>query len=139
MRSARWRLKAGNSKRSSIHARWPRQRERRHQDHQHTALAQVSHEVASLLEALARVQDGDQQLRRLQETLNQNLATLAGAGTVVTLDAGGIAASAPVVTGGVEGPVAGSWPFTRADGCPMLGPWAWAPAACDVAAAPTSA
>ena len=65
--------------------------------------------------------------------------TLAGAGTVATLDAGGIAASAPVVTGGVEGPVAGSWPFTRADGCPMLGPWAWAPAACDVAAAPISA
>lgn len=48
---------------------------------QQTSLAQISHELANLLEALARVQDDDKQLRRLQETLNQNLTTLAGAGT----------------------------------------------------------
>jgi biopolymer transport protein ExbB/TolQ len=48
---------------------------------QQTALAQVSQGVAGLLEALARLQEDDKHLRRLQETLNQNLATLAGAGT----------------------------------------------------------
>jgi hypothetical protein len=48
---------------------------------QQTALAQVSQAVASLLEALAHLQDDDKHLRRLQETLNQNLAALAGAGT----------------------------------------------------------
>jgi hypothetical protein len=48
---------------------------------QQTALAQISHEIAGLLEGLTRLQDDDKQLRRLQETLNQNLAALAGAGT----------------------------------------------------------
>src|SRR5262249_52120682 len=48
---------------------------------QQTALVQVSQGVASLLESLAHLQDGDKHLRRLQETLNQNLAALAGAGT----------------------------------------------------------
>ena len=48
---------------------------------QQTSLAQVSHGVAGLLESLAHLQDGDKQLRRLQETLNQNLAALAGSGT----------------------------------------------------------
>jgi biopolymer transport protein ExbB/TolQ len=48
---------------------------------QQTSLSQVSQGVAGLLEALARLQDGEKQIRRLQETLNQNLAALAGAGT----------------------------------------------------------
>jgi biopolymer transport protein ExbB/TolQ len=48
---------------------------------QQTSLAQVSQGVAGLLEALARLQEGEKQVRRLQETLNQNLAALAGAGT----------------------------------------------------------
>ena len=53
-------------------------------------------------------------------------------------DPDGYTANAPFVTGGVEGPVAGSWPVTCAGGCPMLA-WAWTPAACAVAAAPISA
>jgi biopolymer transport protein ExbB/TolQ len=48
---------------------------------QQNSLAQVSQGVAGVVEALARLQDGDKHLRRLQETLNQNLAALAGAGT----------------------------------------------------------
>jgi biopolymer transport protein ExbB/TolQ len=48
---------------------------------QQTSLSQVSQGVAGLLESLARLQEGDKLLRRLQETLNQNLASLAGAGT----------------------------------------------------------
>jgi biopolymer transport protein ExbB/TolQ len=48
---------------------------------QQTSLAQVSQGVAGLLENLAHLQDGDKQLRRLQETLSQNLAALAGTGT----------------------------------------------------------
>lgn len=48
---------------------------------QQAALAQVSQGVAGLLDGLARLQDGEKQVRRLQETLNQNLAALAGAGT----------------------------------------------------------
>lgn len=48
---------------------------------QQSSLAQVTQGVAGLLEMLARLQDGEKHLRRLQETLNQNLAALAGAGT----------------------------------------------------------
>jgi len=48
---------------------------------QQAALAQVNQGIAAQLEALAHLQDGEKGLRRLQETLNQNLATLAGAGT----------------------------------------------------------
>src|SRR5260370_9434354 len=48
---------------------------------QQTSLAQVSQGLAGLLETLTHLQDDDKQLRRLQETLNQNLAALAGAGT----------------------------------------------------------
>jgi biopolymer transport protein ExbB/TolQ len=48
---------------------------------QQACSAQVSQGMAGLLETLTHLQDGDKQLRRLQETLNQNLATLAGAGT----------------------------------------------------------
>jgi biopolymer transport protein ExbB/TolQ len=48
---------------------------------QQSSLSQVSQGVAGLLESLARLHEGDKQLRRLQETLNQNLASLAGAGT----------------------------------------------------------
>ncbi len=48
---------------------------------QHEALAQMSQQVAGLLEGLTHLQDDDKQLRRLQEALNQNLAALAGAGT----------------------------------------------------------
>ncbi|HLJ94207.1 MAG TPA: MotA/TolQ/ExbB proton channel family protein [Gemmataceae bacterium] len=49
-------------------------------EHQ-TGVAQIGKELARLLEGLTRLQDDDHQLRRLQETLNQNLAALAGAGT----------------------------------------------------------
>src|SRR5262249_18364960 len=42
---------------------------------QQTALGQVTQGLAGLLETLAQLHDGDKQLRRLQETLNQNLAT----------------------------------------------------------------
>src|SRR5205807_1968447 len=48
---------------------------------QQTSLAKISHEMAGLLDALARLQDDGKQLHGLQETLNQNLAALAGAGT----------------------------------------------------------
>jgi predicted nucleic acid-binding Zn-ribbon protein len=47
---------------------------------QQASLAQVTQAVAAQVEALASLQEGDKHLRRLQETLNQNLATLAGAG-----------------------------------------------------------
>jgi hypothetical protein len=47
---------------------------------QQQALAQVSREIADLLGRLGELRDEDKQLRRLQETLNQNLAALAGAG-----------------------------------------------------------
>jgi biopolymer transport protein ExbB/TolQ len=48
---------------------------------QQAGLAQVTQAVSTQVEALARLQEGDKHLRRLQETLNQNLAALAGAGT----------------------------------------------------------
>jgi biopolymer transport protein ExbB/TolQ len=48
---------------------------------QQAALAQVAEGVARQVEALAGLQEGDKHLRRLQDTLSQNLATLAGAGT----------------------------------------------------------
>jgi hypothetical protein len=49
-------------------------------EHQ-AVLAQVAQGVAAQVEALAHLQDSEKDLRQLQETLNQNLATLAGAGT----------------------------------------------------------
>jgi hypothetical protein len=48
---------------------------------QQASLAKVAQAVAGQVEALAQLQQGDKNLRRLQETLNQNLAVLAGAGT----------------------------------------------------------
>jgi biopolymer transport protein ExbB/TolQ len=47
---------------------------------QQAALAQVAEGVARQVQALSRLQDGESHLCRLQETLNQNLAALAGAG-----------------------------------------------------------
>ncbi len=47
---------------------------------QQAALAQVAQGVADQVEALTRLQNSDMHLRRLQETLNQNLAALAGTG-----------------------------------------------------------
>jgi biopolymer transport protein ExbB/TolQ len=48
---------------------------------QQAALVQVSQRVTQQVEALAGLQEGDKQLRHLQEMLNQNLASLAGAGS----------------------------------------------------------
>jgi hypothetical protein len=48
---------------------------------QQAALAQVAQSISAQVEALGQLHEGDKSLRRLQETLNQNLATLAGAGT----------------------------------------------------------
>jgi biopolymer transport protein ExbB/TolQ len=47
---------------------------------QRDALAKVTAGLAGPLETLAKVQEGEKQLIRLQEVLNQNLSTLAGAG-----------------------------------------------------------
>jgi hypothetical protein len=47
---------------------------------QQTGLTQVAHGVAAQIEALAQLQEGEQQLIRMQEALNQNLAALSGAG-----------------------------------------------------------
>ncbi len=47
---------------------------------QQAAMTKVTQTFAAQVEALARLQEGDRHLRRMQETLNQNLATLAGAG-----------------------------------------------------------
>ena len=47
---------------------------------QQTGLTQVAHGVAAQIEALAQLQEGEQQLLRLQESLNQNLSALSGAG-----------------------------------------------------------
>ena len=47
---------------------------------QQAGLAQIAQGMAAQAEALARLQDGETHLRRLQETLDQNLATLAGTG-----------------------------------------------------------
>jgi biopolymer transport protein ExbB/TolQ len=46
-----------------------------------SAARQTIEAISEQLQAVAQLQEGDQHLRRLQETLNQNLATLAGAGT----------------------------------------------------------
>jgi biopolymer transport protein ExbB/TolQ len=47
---------------------------------QRDALTKLTTGLSGPLETLARVQEGEQQLLRLQEVLNQNLSTLAGAG-----------------------------------------------------------
>jgi biopolymer transport protein ExbB/TolQ len=47
---------------------------------QHAAAGQIIQSLAGQLQALRELQEGDKHLRRLQETLSQNLATLAGAG-----------------------------------------------------------
>src|SRR5205807_1550371 len=47
---------------------------------QRDALTKVTAGLSGPLETLARVQEGEKQLLRLQEVLNQNLSTLAGAG-----------------------------------------------------------
>jgi biopolymer transport protein ExbB/TolQ len=47
---------------------------------QQAALANVAQALASQTEAVARLQDGEKQLIRLQDVLNQNLKALAGAG-----------------------------------------------------------
>jgi MotA/TolQ/ExbB proton channel family len=44
-------------------------------------LAQVAQSVAAQVSGLAALQESEQQLHRLQQTLNQNLAALAGAGS----------------------------------------------------------
>ncbi len=47
----------------------------------HTAAAlEIGQQVSAQAETWARLQEGEKHLRRLQETLNQNLAALAGAG-----------------------------------------------------------
>jgi hypothetical protein len=48
---------------------------------QQAGLAQVAQSVAAQVTSLAALQESEQQLRRLQETLNQNLAALAGTGS----------------------------------------------------------
>jgi hypothetical protein len=48
---------------------------------QQAAMAKIVQAVASHSQTLARLQDGEKQLVGLQETLNQNLQTLAGAAT----------------------------------------------------------
>jgi biopolymer transport protein ExbB/TolQ len=47
---------------------------------QREAMAKIAKELAGPLEAAAQLQAGEKQLVHLQESLNQNLATLAGAG-----------------------------------------------------------
>jgi biopolymer transport protein ExbB/TolQ len=47
---------------------------------QQAGLGRIAEGLAAQAEALARLQDGEKQLLRLQEVLNQNLAALAGAG-----------------------------------------------------------
>ena len=47
---------------------------------QHAALAKISDGIGSQLHALTQLQESENQLRRMQETLEQNLARLAGAG-----------------------------------------------------------
>jgi biopolymer transport protein ExbB/TolQ len=47
---------------------------------QEAALARVGEALAAKAEALAQLQDGEKQLLRLQDTLNQNLAAVAGTG-----------------------------------------------------------
>jgi len=49
-------------------------------EHQN-ALAQVTERLSAQAETLARIQEGESQLIRLQESLQQNLATLAGTGS----------------------------------------------------------
>jgi len=48
---------------------------------QQASLAEVSQAPGQQVDGLARLQESEKHVRRLQETLNQNLATLAGAGT----------------------------------------------------------
>jgi hypothetical protein len=48
---------------------------------QQAGLAQVAQSVAAQVTALTDLQESEKHLRRLQETLNQNLAALAGAGS----------------------------------------------------------
>jgi biopolymer transport protein ExbB/TolQ len=48
---------------------------------QREALVGVTHEIGALLEGLTRLRDDGRQLQRLEETLNHNLAALAGAST----------------------------------------------------------
>lgn len=48
---------------------------------QQQALTQVAEEIAAQADVLGRLQDGDRQLMRVQELLNQNLAAVAAAGT----------------------------------------------------------
>jgi hypothetical protein len=84
-------------------------------EHQ-TALAQITQGVASQVKTLTELQEGEKNLRRLQETLNQNLASLAGAGTfeqtMHTLTAAihllTARAAAPSVTAGRLGPRPGA-------------------------------
>jgi hypothetical protein len=47
---------------------------------QRDALAKITASLAAPLDALAKIQEGEKQLIRLQEALNQNLTALAGAG-----------------------------------------------------------
>jgi flagellar capping protein FliD len=47
---------------------------------QREALTKVTAGLSGPLEALAKVQEGEKQMLRLQEALNQNLTTLAGTG-----------------------------------------------------------
>jgi biopolymer transport protein ExbB/TolQ len=48
---------------------------------QQATLGQISQGLADQMEALGELQNGEKHLRRLQDTLNQNLTALAGAGT----------------------------------------------------------
>jgi biopolymer transport protein ExbB/TolQ len=48
---------------------------------QQRSLEQVARGLAGQVEALTRLHEGDKQLRRLEQSLNQNLATLASSGT----------------------------------------------------------
>jgi biopolymer transport protein ExbB/TolQ/Holliday junction resolvasome RuvABC endonuclease subunit len=48
---------------------------------QQESLSGVAQGLATQIESLAKLQEGEKQVRRLQETLNQNLATLAGTGS----------------------------------------------------------
>ena len=47
---------------------------------QHAALAQVTASVGTHVEAIARLQESEEHLRRLQESVNKNLESLAGSG-----------------------------------------------------------
>ncbi len=49
---------------------------------QQDSLAEVSQRVGAQVEALSRLQEGEQHLLRLQDQLDRNLAVLAGAGTL---------------------------------------------------------